>query len=84
MKFIKKFSIKPVTLFVATLILLSMFSIFALIEFFQSKRDILSIMEDEGLVLLDALLAGAERSILAYEELELQAQVQILSNAYAI
>ncbi|MBN2105709.1 PAS domain-containing protein [bacterium] len=79
----KKISIQPVTLFVVTLILLTMFSVFALIEFFQSKHEILSIMEDEGLVLLDALMAGAERSVLAYEALESQMQNRLMDHAYA-
>lgn len=84
MKGIQNISIQPVTIFIVTLILLSMFSVFAWVEFHQSKKEILSMMEDEGLVLLDALMAGAERSILAYEELENQTQKRLLNSAYAI
>lgn len=83
MNLLRKISIQPVTLAVVTLILLTMFSLFAVIEFFQSKQDILSMMEDEGLVLLDALMAGAERSILGYQTLETKMQSRLMDHAYA-
>ncbi|MBN1782622.1 PAS domain-containing protein [bacterium] len=84
MKKPKSFRIQPAAIFVATLILLAMFSVFAWVEYVQSGHDIRSIMEDEGLVLLDALMAGAERSILAFEELETATQSRLLSSAYAV
>jgi two-component system sensor histidine kinase HydH len=83
-KFKPTFSIQPITILIITGLLLSLFSIFALIEFTQSRQAILRMMEDEGLVLLDALMAGAERSILAYEALENQMQDRILNTAYGI
>ena len=84
MKFKPKFSVQPITILIITVLLLSLFSLFALIEFTQSRQSILRIMEDEGLVLLDALMAGAERSILAYEALENQMQDRMLNTAYEI
>jgi two-component system sensor histidine kinase HydH len=83
-KFKPKFSVQPITILIITVLLLSLFSLFALIEFTQSRQSILRIMEDEGLVLLDALMAGAERSILAYEAIENQMQDRMLNTAYEI
>ena len=69
----KKMIKKPVntkTILIVTVILMLMFLSFALFEFFSSRRDLVSMLKDEGFILLDGLIASSERSILSYDELE--------------
>ena len=72
------------TVLIVTCILLLLFAGFALFEFYRSKKDLVSMLEDEGFILLDALIASGERSILAYEELEQLMQSRLLNCAYLI
>lgn len=72
------------TVLVATAILFFLFSCFALFEYVQSKKDILSLMQEEGYILLDALRTSGERSILSYGELERRIRLDLLSDAALI
>lgn len=72
------------TILIFTGILLLLFASFALFEFSRSKKDLVSMLKDEGLILLDALAASGERSILSYEELEQLMQNRLLNSAYWI
>ena len=75
---------RPVTVVVISGILFILFIGFAYFEFIKSKTDILSIMKEEGFVLLNSLLATGERSVLAYEEIESQNQERLIQHATVI
>ncbi len=80
----KKLIKKPVntkTILIVTVILMAMFLSFALFEFFSSRQDLVSMLNDEGLLLLDALVASSERSILSYDELEQSMQDRLVNSA---
>ena len=87
MKFRKKKIYHPPHLFTVLItagLLLLLFVTFSLLEFSRTKSNFISILEDEGFTLLDALIASGERSILAYKETELLMQSRLLDNAYWI
>jgi signal transduction histidine kinase len=65
-----KRTLPAATLVAITAILFALFSAFALFEYFQSRRDVLSLMRQEGAILLDALRAGGERAMLATEAMK--------------
>ena len=69
------------TILIVTVLLLVLFAGFVIVEFSQSKKDLSSMMREEGYILLDALMASSERSILAYNELEQQLQTRLLNSA---
>lgn len=79
-----KRSLDLVTILVFTGILLLLFLSFSLFEFSRSKKDLVSMLNEEGSILLNALTASGERSILTYEELEQQMQNRLLNSAYWI
>ncbi len=62
------------TLVIITGILFLLFSLFAWIEFFQSKTDMMRMIRNQGVTLLDALMTSSRNSILAALELEASAQ----------
>ncbi len=72
------------TVVILTAVLLFLFSCFALFEYVQSKKDILSLMQEEGYILLDAMRTSGERSILAYGELDRRIRADLLSDAALI
>ena len=56
------------TILIVSLILLVLYTGFAGFEYNRSKNDLISMMEEEGYILLDALMISGERSILEYDE----------------
>ncbi len=80
MRFPHKRSLPAATLVAITAILFALFSAFAVFEYFQSRRDILSLMRQEGAILLDALREGSVRTTLASRAME-QRMVSDLSRA---
>jgi len=57
------------TILILSVILLALYSGFAVFEYHRSKEDLISMMEEEGYILLDALMVSSERSILEYEKI---------------
>lgn len=57
------------TILILSVILLTLYSGFAVFEYHRSKEDLISMMEEEGYILLDALMVSSERSILEYEKI---------------
>lgn len=76
--------LRPLTVLVTTGLLFILFIGFAYFEYLQSRNDIFSVMKEEGFLLLNTLLATGERSILAYEEIELQTQTRIFQAARTV
>ena len=56
------------TILIVSLILLVLYTGFAGFEYNRSKNDLISMMEEEGYILLDALMISGERSILEYDK----------------
>ncbi|MBN2601240.1 MAG: PAS domain-containing protein [Candidatus Marinimicrobia bacterium] len=57
------------TVLIVSFILLILYTGFAGFEYHRSKDDLISMMEEEGYLLLDALMISSERSILEYKEM---------------
>ncbi|MBU0710452.1 hypothetical protein KKA87_00820 [bacterium] len=62
-------TISAQTILIVSVILLVLYTGFAVFEYNRSKEDLISMMEEEGYILLDALMISSERSILDYEEI---------------
>jgi len=62
-------TISAQTILIVSVILLVLYTGFAVFEYNRSKEDLISMMEEEGYILLDALMISSERSILDYEEM---------------
>ncbi len=78
---LKKKSLPSFTILIASLILLMGFGGFAFLEFDRTKNDLVKMMDEQGFVLLDALMTTSQRSILAFQEIENQLQGNLLSTA---
>ena len=57
------------TILIVGVILLVLYTGFAVFEYDRSKADLISMMEEEGYILLEALMITSERSILEYKEM---------------
>ena len=73
-----------VTVLVTAVILMFLFSTFALLEYSRSKNDLISMLNEEGAILLETLRASSERNVLAFEALEDLMQRRLLSGARMI
>jgi len=73
-----------ITLLVTAAILSLVFTVFAVLEYSRSKRDLVSMLHEEGTVLLETLRASGERNVLAYEALERLTQQRLLSSGRLI
>ena len=78
------FPLRPAAVLAVTAFLTPLFLGFAFFEYSQARKDALSIMEEEGTVLLDALMTSGERAILAYDRLEEAYGAGLLQAAFSI
>jgi two-component system, NtrC family, sensor histidine kinase HydH len=78
------FPLKPAAVLALSAFLIPLFLGFAAFEYSRARKDAFSMMEGEGAVLLDALMASGERSILAYDKLEQAHDAGILQAALTL
>ncbi|MCK5145507.1 PAS domain-containing protein [bacterium] len=73
-----------ITVLMTAVMLIILFTTFALLEFSRSKEDLTTMLDEEGIILLEILRASGERSVLAFEALEDIMQQRLLASSRLI
>ena len=83
-KWTSRWPFRPLTMLIITAIFFLIFLFFALFEYRQSRSNLLVMMKEEGYVLMDALLASGERSVLVYDALEVRIRQHLFQSAFVL